>query len=269
MKLKIKRLPFERLRLLDAPFVYEHEVQDRWVWDTARRDYYNLWICLEGDASMRCDGVAYAVRPWSVFLLPPEVRVYGDRESPEGMLQNFGAHWVPNSVGEVDLPKQLQVLGHVIHEVDTAQALIQAMIRVSSFQDALSKQQGEWLLLELIALIWRESQTPHETPADFTIYQQIERIRAGLRMFATVDELAAEANLSRVHYGRCFQRITGEPPNRFLIRQRIERACVLLRGTNGTIESISEKIGYSDVYFFSRQFRQQMNQTPRRYRLAL
>jgi transcriptional regulator GlxA family with amidase domain len=51
-----------------------------------------------------------------------------------------------------------------------------------------------------------------------------------------------------------------------MIRRRIQRAATLLSESSLTISQIADAMGYRDVYFFSRQFKQKMGQSPRTYR---
>jgi len=260
----IHALPVQSLRLLPGPFIYDNGTG--WSWQSASRAFYNLWICMEGSGRMSCDGREYGLAPWTAFVLSPETAVDGRVEHERESLKNFSVHWNPR---ETEVPlSESRLLGIHLHEVDTVRALIQALVRLSVFDDGLARQQGEWIVLQLLAQVWRESQSPVRSPVDRVIYRQLQRIRSGEDLFASVGRLAAEANLSRIHYGRRFRRIAGDAPNRFLVRQRMERACVLLKETNWTIESIATAIGYADVYFFSRQFRNSMGVTPREFRVG-
>jgi AraC family transcriptional regulator of arabinose operon len=53
---------------------------------------------------------------------------------------------------------------------------------------------------------------------------------------------------------------------RFAIRQRVQRAQQLLRGSSMQISEIADALGYVDVYFFSRQFKQATGVSPSTYR---
>lgn len=250
------------LRVLSKPMIFNNP--SPWIWHSISRRHYNLWICMEGEGKMRCGSRTYPISPWTAFILPPQVAVHGVSTKGAGGLKNFSAHWLPVGIHQSFACHNLY--GLRLFEVDTVQSLIQSLVRLSVHDDPLAEQHCEWIVLQILALIWREVQTPQRSESDRLIFQQIERIRSGEDLFISVDELAREAKRSRVHYSRCFKKIQNETPNQFLIQQRVERACILLRETDWTIEVLAERLGYSDVYFFCRQFKRVMRMTPRQYR---
>lgn len=65
---------------------------------------------------------------------------------------------------------------------------------------------------------------------------------------------------------KAFRERFGISPNRYRIRRRIERACVLLHTTERSIAAIAEDLGYTTPYEFSNQFRQWMGVSPSGYR---
>jgi len=81
-----------------------------------------------------------------------------------------------------------------------------------------------------------------------------------------VADLARQIYLSEVQFRKIFKQITGTTPVAFLQRRRIERACVLLRTTGQSIESITEACGFSDPPFFHRVFKSWTSMTPSQYR---
>lgn len=52
----------------------------------------------------------------------------------------------------------------------------------------------------------------------------------------------------------------------YVLQARVSRACALLTGTDLPIKAIADRLGYRDVYFFSRQFRELAGHAPGRYR---
>ncbi len=297
-------LPFREVRLVEPSFTYL--TPGVWQWQPGAREHWNLWIAQRGVARVTIDGHLCAVQPWTALVIPPTAAVRGWQEpGTEGGLQNFSAHWVPvggepgrgsagaegavGAVGEVGVAvgpggslvgqeppawaqwaglvgPELPVVALQIQEVDTAQALIQGLLRLSVYRDALAQQQADGLLLALLGLVWRERQVPWESPADAVILRQMERVRSGRDLFTDVETLAAEAGLSRVHYGRRFKRLAGCSPSAFLIGQRVERATKLLQETHWKLERVADAVGYADLYFFSRQFKSVTGLSPGAFR---
>jgi transcriptional regulator GlxA family with amidase domain len=82
----------------------------------------------------------------------------------------------------------------------------------------------------------------------------------------TLEELARTAHMSPRHFQRLFRRTTGYPAFEHLLRVRLRHAAELLRNTTRTITDIAYSCGFRDSNYFSRCFRQYMEQSPSHYR---
>lgn len=65
---------------------------------------------------------------------------------------------------------------------------------------------------------------------------------------------------------RRFRAVTGTPLHEYVVQVRIARARTLLGDTDLPIKAIAEQLGYRDIYFFTRQFRQTVGVPPAAYR---
>ena len=52
----------------------------------------------------------------------------------------------------------------------------------------------------------------------------------------------------------------------YLLKFRIEKACLLLRVSDMTVQEISRLVGYTDPAFFYKSFRRTTSETPDEYR---
>lgn len=96
----------------------------------------------------------------------------------------------------------------------------------------------------------------------------LELMRERLSEDISLDELAAEAQLSSFHFARMFKQSVGAPPRVYLTRLRIERACELLEHTDLPITEIALEVGYSSSQVFARVFLKHQSMTPSAYRRA-
>lgn len=80
------------------------------------------------------------------------------------------------------------------------------------------------------------------------------------------EELAEEAGLARNAFLRLFKEETGESPQLYSRRRRIEYACELLHFTERSMEEIAEAAGFADRYHFSRVFSKILGFPPAAYR---
>ncbi len=81
-----------------------------------------------------------------------------------------------------------------------------------------------------------------------------------------VPTLARVAHVSQAHFIRTFKATFGETPNRYLQRRRVERAMVLLRGTEQSVTDICMAVGFSSLGTFSRVFAETVGEPPSTYR---
>lgn len=93
-----------------------------------------------------------------------------------------------------------------------------------------------------------------------------EFIDAKLEEDLSLAALAAVADLSQFHFARAFRKSTGETPQQYLMRQRIERAKQLLAKNDLPIIEISLQTGFKNQSHFTTLFRKYTKYTPKLWR---
>lgn len=82
----------------------------------------------------------------------------------------------------------------------------------------------------------------------------------------TLDQMAEAANLSRYHFIRVFQALTGETPRQHLIGIRLRTAADRLIETRESITQLALQVGFNDISHFNAAFRQAFGMSPRAWR---
>jgi AraC-like DNA-binding protein len=87
-------------------------------------------------------------------------------------------------------------------------------------------------------------------------------LHADLQRGPTLDELAAEAGLSRAFLARSFGRLFGTPPHQYLMGLRLEHAKRALAGGASVTEACYE-VGFESLGTFSSTFHRRVGMSPR------
>ena len=79
--------------------------------------------------------------------------------------------------------------------------------------------------------------------------------------------LQNDAAMAPYHFLRVFRQVAGMTPHQFVLRTRLHRAAVRLRGSDESISAIAFDVGFNDLSTFNRRFRRVMGVSPSAYRL--
>lgn len=96
--------------------------------------------------------------------------------------------------------------------------------------------------------------------------QALELLRREIAAPRSNPELARVCGVDLRTFLRRFRQDTGESPQQFSRKVRIEAACRYLLYTSKSIEEIAELTGFADRYYFSRVFRQLQRKSPAQFR---
>jgi two-component system response regulator YesN len=98
------------------------------------------------------------------------------------------------------------------------------------------------------------------------IAEVIEYIEDNLAERLTLQDVADHFAFSPNYLGFIFKEETNENFSSFLINRRIEKACELLRDTRMRVYEVADAVGYKNLTYFSRQFKENTGLTPGDYR---
>lgn len=237
-------------------------------WDSggkSQSDYlHHIDIGISGRRQVMHEGKLYHLKPGQVWFLPGNTPVERRcRERCEVLFFKLSCGWLPGVDPLLDWPdrgprlaqicdveewRKWQTLGHEIGVV-------------------------ELLLLRAHLLNWITSAIPElgtvinkhlDTTAQFTsVFDVIEKnLGADLRL----PSLAAVCGKTPEAFSMAFIRSTGISPKDYLMRRINQEALKLVLNTDINIKEISEKLRFTDEFYFSRFFKNMNRCSPSAYR---
>jgi AraC-like DNA-binding protein len=152
---------------------------------------------------------------------------------------------------------------------------VDALIRLVHRHDHWSQRRAvhalEGLLLELAeARATADDPEVRQRPWLPAVLQKLETAgRAGAATLVNYDALAADLGISVETFRRQFRAAVGVSPHAYVVQARIAAAKKLLAETRLPLKSVAASMGYNDLFFFARQFRQTAGVTPGMYRRSV
>jgi AraC-like DNA-binding protein len=101
---------------------------------------------------------------------------------------------------------------------------------------------------------------------DPRIRRALDWLHTNLADDLSIDDLAAQACLSRFHFTRLFTSELGRSPYRYLLERRLDLARSLLAQTAMPVAEVARRSGFKSAAHFARMFARETGATPGQYR---
>jgi AraC-like DNA-binding protein len=236
---------------------------------------YDLWFVWSGRGLMKAGTESVELAPGTCVWMRPGRRYVAEQEASAPLGVNF-IHFRLQRGGR-NLPLSAFVPPFEVmrtRQLELVDGLMRRVIELASAargDDVASHLMGA-LLMELTrerdAAPAADAMGLDQHHRDVILGAAAE-IRESPGRVPSVEALARRAGYSVDHFSRVFAKVTGSRPQDYAINARIERARQLLSESDLTIGMVAEALGFRDIFFFSRQFRQKTGQTPTEFRRSL
>lgn len=138
------------------------------------------------------------------------------------------------------------------------------LLALSQRQDHIGQRRAINLLEGILLELAEERQAPE--PRQAWLQEVLEALTPGPTPTPGVEALAHRCGMAVSTLRRRFKQAMGMSISSYALSLRVSEACRLLAESSLPIGRIADQLGYNDIYFFSRQFRQRTGQTPTTYR---
>jgi AraC-like DNA-binding protein len=259
------KMSFTSIEVVDRPwFPYLCTEVEHWEWRTSGDGHYNFWMALSGEGYLRCENQTFRIYPGCFFIFPPQQNISAAHYSG-ARITRFSAHFHPlrngSKVSEMDA---LSLQGGEVSSLSLAQRQIDVIMRIALRRDedaVLARK-----LHEFIVQCTGESGTLPEVALNPRISEALRIFREAPASVDSIAQIAQKIGISRSHFDREFSQQTGQAPKQFLINCKMIEARRYLESSHLRVGEIAEALGYKDIYFFSRQFKQLVGKSPMQYR---
>jgi AraC-like DNA-binding protein len=123
---------------------------------------------------------------------------------------------------------------------------------------------GEVIGLAGVTRRTREDETLYRNHPE--MHRIVDYVRGHFREKIALEDMARVAGVSPRSVGRLFQKTFGLTPIRYLKMTRLNAACRALRDTDLPLAEIARQSGFNDQTCMNRDFRSELNLTPKQYR---
>jgi AraC-like DNA-binding protein len=181
---------------------------------------------------------------------------------------SFDASWIERFADEIPGARPNRLTTHRIPPVHTLTPLL---VEISILANGKNPGGSEELALRIAAAalcLGHSSQDfQDQSPRDQQrVAEALRIIERRLTEPLSISVLARDVGMSRYHFLRTFQRVTGETPWRYIVNRRLAIAGERLLTTSGTVLDAVLASGFGDLSEFTRRFRLQFGLSPGAYR---
>jgi AraC family transcriptional regulator of arabinose operon len=117
-------------------------------------------------------------------------------------------------------------------------------------------------------LLWCDQHNPEQAAStiDERVREAMAFLERNLANKILLDDLADAVGLSVSRLSHLFKAETGQSPQQYLERTRIDRAAELLQRTTFSIKQIAAAVGFDSPFYFSLRFKARTKKSPKAFR---
>lgn len=151
------------------------------------------------------------------------------------------------------------------NECAPVRPLLEMMVQEYAFPKEDTQKILKPLVLALLMYVARQYRAEKPREQDGTLSDKIVRYMSEHTDAVTLKDIAARFSYHPNYISALLHRELGKTFSEILLELRMERADILLKGTNLSIEEIALMLGYSNSSNFYKAFREYYHTSPREY----
>jgi AraC-like DNA-binding protein len=211
-----------------------------------------LHYVTEGNGKFFREGKEYSLKKGDLFVIPPFLETYykADSTSPWSYI------WIGFTAGKsASFPFE----SPVIHCPEAKHVFEEMKLCVQK-----EKGKTEFLVAKLWELI--SILTPEDEPKKSYVEIAIQFMKNEYMNAISISEIADRLGLDRSYFTNLFKAQIGVPPGKYLLNLRLSNAAELMTKHDTSPTTAALSCGFTDIYHFSKAFKNQFGISPRAYK---
>lgn len=249
----------------------EIEVEQGTIWGSAHKlERYLLVYCTKGNGFVVIEGEQIPVSNDQFFIIPKGMsfKFYSVLDVNSRLLIAYFDGWKAMRLG-----KEFALVRNLIPSVNNMVANREMLF--DEIFNNLSKgfhdenmQYINFCFGHLLATFIYANRTKEDVEAEANpvVSRAINFLNNSIEKKLSLNELAAEVGYSPTYLTTIFKRETNYSPMSYFSHLKILKACEFLDYTKMKVKEISYNLGYTDPYYFTKDFTKKMGRSPRNYR---
>jgi AraC family transcriptional regulator of arabinose operon len=234
-----------------------------WKWQKREKALanYDLFYVWSGEGELNLNGKPFQVGKGSCFLFRPGDHTSATHNPQKPLVLTYIHFNVTELVSYIPEPyRQLEDTYDFEH-------MLARYVRLFLVRTFAAEEEARLILKQLVIhLLRHDREEPVERKASNQLTESIHEVANYIQQHPgtahRVEDLAVRAGLSSRYFSIKFKDLIGMSVQTYMIRTRIERAQHLLIHAGMNVTEVADALGYRDIFFFSRQFKQYTGKSP-------
>lgn len=236
------------------------DVNTQWQGYVQNPTFSRLYYIASGNAFIAFEGTTLELIPGNWYLLPTGFSFNYHCSHEMGHLF---FHITLSGPDEIDLLANLKAPIYIHDPSNPDKCFRQYLYKDSLITALMLKEKIYNIVLKLIE---NDPILPETTTYSPCIKKAVEFINNNLSKKLTLADVAESAYVSNCTLTNKFKKELKITVQEYILAQRMFKAVQLLKNSKMSVAEISEKLGFSDQFYFSKCFKHKFGSSPREYR---
>ncbi|NRA38835.1 MAG: helix-turn-helix transcriptional regulator [Planctomycetes bacterium] len=227
------------------------------------RPYHILYLCEQGAICGEVEGEEFRLDPGDLLWVQPMANFQLHGEEIRGRFSSSICRFHLRD----EQPYRLKE-NYIIGQLTPRDPVFDELFKGSEIKDKFNQLRERAVIARIICNACISTAVPQiHTGLSAAIRKQaIDYIQRNIRGRFQVAEIAEHVGLNTDYFSRQFKLSYSVSPQAWIKRLRNQEAADHLLATSLSVSDVADRFGFQNVYFFSRQFKEVMHETPSGWR---